>query len=161
METDPLSKLVELDKKMTILEEKGQAIREPFIAMMKRQQDQYAMFLHVENNPQEFGVDARQVKKGRKELEVYVKSFSVTLSNWDYSIKSKKEFYERVLLKKLLSQKGSPVTLNVLKDVIEIFLTTLGSVYALQIGIVKTMEAMLEEDKEPRQYTDPILYKFN
>lgn len=164
MKTDFFFKLVKLDNELTILESRGKAIRQPFNAMMKRQQEHYSLLLTMKNNP---SVNKEQLKKEIKELDKFLEFYSLSLTSWDFSIDQRNEFYQQWSLRDVLSIEDKQKRqgfLNCFADMKETFLNilqTMENLIAIQREIIFRLEGSVHTAEEVRINTDPMLNNLN
>ena len=160
METNPLSKLIELDKRLTLLEERGKAIREPFNAMMKRQQEHYSFLLNVQCDPD---FESESGKERIKNMKEFIEMLSMSFYTWNYSMDGKKELYQKWMLSEIVVIKNNPKAVFYLNHSKEMkaLAITLEGILNIQTNIIFRLEASVEAAKEARVYTDSMLMDLN
>lgn len=167
MEKNPFKKLINLDIKLCMMELRGEEIREPFNAMMKRKQERYSLLLGIENDSRELGVGPEQVKKEIKELEKFLKFFSESLTSWDFSIDQRNEFYQQWNLSDVLkieNNKKRRAFLNCFPDMeetLQSILQTLENLIVIQRVIIARLEESVNADNESRISINHMLINLN
>ena len=164
MNANPLSELIELDKNLTILEERGKAIRQLFNEMMQRKKENYSVLLSMENNP---AVDPDIVKKEVKDLEQFIEFYSLSLSSWDFSIEKIKEFYQQWNLSVVLGFENNHkrrAFLNSfpdMKETLKVILQTLEKMIVIQGVLIIRLEGSVNKDNKSRSNIGQMLIRSN
>ena len=167
MEKNPFKKLINLDIKLCMMELRGEEIREPFNAMMKRKQEQHSLLLNLENGSRELWVGLEKLRKNIKELDTFLKFYSETLTSWDFSIDQRNEFYQQWNLSDVLkieNNKKRRAFLNCFPDMeetLQSILQTLENLIVIQRVIIARLEESVNADNELRISTNQMLINLN
>lgn len=167
MKKKPFEKLIKLDIKLSMLESRGEEIREPFNAMMERKQKRYSLLLGAEKDSPEPGLRSEQVKQEIKELGTFIKFYSESLTSWDFSIDQRNEYYQQWALSEVLkieNNKKRRAFLNCfpeMEETLQSILETLENLIVIQRVIIARLEGSVEADKEARATIDPMPFNLN